>query len=340
MPVPLVLVRHPACFAHDTGAGHPEAPARLRGILDAVQADPDLAGLLVEMDALPVEAEYLVRAHTEDHVSFVRDLADRARRHGRIEWIDPDTAVSAKSFLAAVAAAGCAATAAELVATGHARTAFALARPPGHHAHAQRASGFCLFNNVMVAARRLQSLGLARRILIVDWDVHHGDGTQAIAWEDPDTYYLSLHLSPHYPGTGAAGERGGAAAVGAVRNVPLPHGTSRAEYRRRFSDALGSSLDEFEPDLVFMSAGFDCLAGDPLGGLLLEPEDLHAITEEIAERTRSSAEGRVVAVLEGGYVPERIGAGAANVMRALAGLPAGSVAQAPGFRPHPNTPGF
>lgn len=323
MPVPLVLVKHAACFAHDTGPGHPEAPVRLSAILEAVHADPGLGPELVaEVEAQPVETQHLLGAHTADHVSFVRRLAERAQREGRIEWIDPDTAVSGNSFLAAIAAAGCAVTAAELVATGHARAAFALARPPGHHAGAQRAAGFCLFNNVLVAARRLQSLGLARRILVVDWDVHHGDGTQAIAWEDPNTYYLSLHLSPHYPGTGAARERGGGAGAGTIRNVPLGHGTGRLEYRRRFSEALASSLQEFEPDFVLMSAGFDCLAEDPLGGLLLEPEDLHAITEEVMERTRPSARGRVVAVLEGGYVPERMGLGAVNVLRALTGLPA------------------
>lgn len=332
MPVPLVLVKHPACFAHDTGPEHPEAPGRLSAVLDAVHADPDLGrDVVFEVDAQPVETEDLVRTHAVAHVSFVRELADRAQREGRIEWIDPDTAVSKRSFLAAVSAAGCATTAAELVATGHAQAAFALARPPGHHAGYQRAAGFCLFNNVMVAARRLQSVGLARNILVVDWDVHHGDGTQSIVWEDPSVYYLSLHLYPHYPGTGRASERGGGAGAGTIRNVPLPPGTGRMEYRSSFLEALASTLGEFEPDFVFISAGFDCLAHDPLGGLLLEPEDLHAITEHVVARTRASAEGRVVAVLEGGYVPERMGLGAVNVLRALTGLPAASerLAQAP-----------
>ncbi len=338
MPVPLVLVKHPACFAHDTGAGHPEAPARLTAILDAVRSDPALGrDVLVEVDAQPVETEYLVQVHSAAHVSLVRELSDRAERRGSIEWIDPDTAVSGNSFLAAVSSAGCAVTAAELVAAGHARAAFALARPPGHHAAHERAAGFCLFNNVMVAVRRLQSVGLARRVLVVDWDVHHGDGTQALVWEDPTTYYLSLHLYPHYPGTGAASERGAGPGTGTIRNVPLPIGTDRGEYRRSFSEALGASLEEFEPDLVLVSAGFDCLAEDPLGGLLLEPEDLHAITAELVDRTRPSAGGRIVAVLEGGYVPERVGLGAVNVLRALAGLPAATgraehAARAPGER--------
>jgi acetoin utilization deacetylase AcuC-like enzyme len=323
MSRPVVLVTHAACAAHDTGPGHPESPARLAGILDAVRADPALGrGVLVETGAQPAEAEDLLLAHAPAHVALVHDLAERAREQRRIDWIDPDTAVSGMSFLAALAAAGCAVTAAELVATGHARAAFALSRPPGHHAGLERAAGFCLFNNVVVAARRVLAVGLARRVLIVDWDVHHGDGTQAILWEDPATSYLSLHLHPHYPGTGAASERGGGAGAGTIRNVPLPPGTDRDTYRRVFSEALGASLLEFEPDLVLVSAGFDCLAGDPLGGLLLEPEDLHAITAEIVERTRASAGGRVVAVLEGGYVPERMGLAAVDVLRALAGLPA------------------
>ena len=334
MPVPVVLVKHPACFAHDTGPEHPEAPTRLSAILEAVHGDPDLGrDVLVEVDAQPVEASDLLQVHTARHVSFVRELADRARREGRIEWLDPDTAVSGSSFLAAVASAGCAATAAELVARGHARTAFALTRPPGHHAARERGAGFCLFNNVVVAARRLQSTGLARRVLVVDWDVHHGDGTQSLVWEDPSTYYLSLHLSPHYPGTGRPWERGAGAGVGLIRNVPLSPGTTRSEYRRRFSEALAAALREFEPELVLASAGFDCLAGDPLGGLLVEPEDLHAMMREIVERTRPSAEGRVVAVLEGGYVPARIALGARDVLRALAGLPAASEHVAHGWHP-------
>jgi acetoin utilization deacetylase AcuC-like enzyme len=323
VPVPVALVNHPLCSAHDTGPGHPEAPERLAGILEAVRADPALdGGLVVRVDAQPAEPDDLVLAHSPAHVALVRGMSERAARRGKIDWIDPDTAVSGASFASALAAAGCAITAAELVASGHAGAAFALCRPPGHHAGYDRAAGFCLFNNVVVAARRLQALGLAERVLFVDWDVHHGDGTQTILWEDPTTAYLSLHLYPHYPGTGADWERGGGPATGHVRNVPLAHGTSAEEYRRCFSAALAASLRLFEPDLVMMSAGFDCLAGDPLGGLLLEPEDLHAIVRETIERTRASAGGRVVAVLEGGYVPARVGLGAANVLRALAGLPA------------------
>jgi acetoin utilization deacetylase AcuC-like enzyme len=332
MERPVVLVSHPACFAHDTGAGHPESRARLSAILDAVRADPALGrDVLVEVDAQPAASEDLLLAHAPAHVTLVRRTSEQAARRGALDWLDPDTAISGASFLAASGAAGCAITAAELVATGHARAAFALARPPGHHAGYERAAGFCLFNNVVIAARRLQAFGLAERILIVDWDVHHGDGTQEILWEDPTTYALSLHLERHYPGTGSPAERGGGPGEGTVRNVPLRHGTTAAEYHLAFSEALGAALDEFRPDFVLASGGFDCLAGDPLGSLGLEPEDLHALTRELVERTRSSAAGRVVTVLEGGYVPARVGLGAVNVLRALAGLPAaaGDEARAP-----------
>lgn len=327
MPVPVVLVSHPACATHDTGPDHPEAPGRLAAIRDAVRGDPALGrDVLVEVDAQPAEPGDLVLAHSAEHVALVRSMSERAARRARVDWIDPDTAVSGASFTAALAAAGCAITAAELVATGRAQAGFALSRPPGHHAGYDRAAGFCLFNNAVIAARRLQAAGLAQRVLFVDWDVHHGDGTQTILWEDPATAYLSLHLWPHYPGTGAAWERGGGAAAGNVRNVPLEQGTSRAEYRRRFIEGLSASLRSFAPDFVMVSAGFDVLAGDPLGGLSLEPEDLHTLTLEIVERTHTSAQGRVVAVLEGGYVPERVGLGVVNVLRALAGLPARAAA--------------
>jgi len=181
--------------------------------------------------------------------------------------------------------------------------------------------GFCLFNNVAIAARWAQTARGVGRVLIVDWDVHHGNGTQEIFYADPSVYYLSLHQSPHYPGTGAAEERGAGAGLGATRNVPIPAGLPAAEYRRLFEEALDAALNEFSPELVLVSAGFDCLAGDPLGDLLLEPVDLHGLTRTLVERTRSTAGGRVVAVLEGGYAPDRVGRGVVQVIRALGGLP-------------------
>jgi acetoin utilization deacetylase AcuC-like enzyme len=320
---PVAVVSHPACQAHDTGPVHPESRGRLPAIHAAIHADPALAaGVVVEVDGQPADVDDLLRVHARDHVALLRATAEQAASRGVIDWLDPDTAVSGSSWLAVVAAAGCAITAAELVATGRARAAFALTRPPGHHARYDAATGFCLVNNVAVAARRLQATGLARRVLVVDWDAHHGDGTQAIFWDDPSVYVLSVHLEHEFPGTGAADERGGGDGRGTTRNLPLARGTAADEYRRRFGAALSATLDEFSPDFVLLSAGFDVLTGDPEGGFTLEPEDVHAVTAEIVDRTRASADGRVVAVLEGGYVPERIALGAVNVLRALAGLPA------------------
>jgi acetoin utilization deacetylase AcuC-like enzyme len=170
-----------------------------------------------------------------------------------------------------------------------------------------------------VEAMRALADGLARRVLVVDWDVHHGDGTQAVFWEDAAVHVLSLHLHPHYPHTGGADERGAGPGLGATRNVPLEPGTGGAGYLARFSEALDASLREARPDLVLVSAGFDLLAGDPQGGLALEPRDLHAVTAALLARA-DAAGAPVAAVLEGGYVPERLGAAVVNVARALARL--------------------
>jgi acetoin utilization deacetylase AcuC-like enzyme len=321
--VAVALVHHPACDAHDPGAGHPERPERLAAVRDAVRADPVLAdGEVVEIVPPPAALDDLLRVHSAAHVDLLRAVADRADRTGRTDWLDPDTAVSPGTWGAALAAAGCAIAAADAVVRGAAEGALAAVRPPGHHATRDAAMGFCLLNNVAIAARHAQARLGVGRVLVVDWDVHHGNGTQDAFWEDPSVHVLSLHLADHYPGTGAAGERGGGAGLGATRNVPLPAGTGGPAYRAAFSAALGDALDAFAPDLVLVSAGFDVLAGDPLGGLLLEPEDLHAMTRELVERTQPSARGRVAAVLEGGYVPARVGRGAVDVLRALAGLPA------------------
>jgi acetoin utilization deacetylase AcuC-like enzyme len=321
MPPSSALVQHPACNRHDTGPGHPENRDRLPAMLGAVHADAALSAALVERLGEPCSEEDLLRVHSADHVARMKEAADEARRSQEFVWIDPDTAVGPGSWEAALAAAGCAVTAAEMVMKGESATAFALSRPPGHHATVRQAMGFCLFNNVAVAIRRLQARKLVARVLVVDWDVHHGNGTQEIFAEDPSVYFLSLHLGDHYPGTGAAVERGAGAGFGTTRNVPLPPGTTPSEYCVRYLAALDEALASFAPELVLVSAGFDCLAGDPLGGLLLEPEDLHRLTADLMERT-ASAQGRVAAVLEGGYVPERIGSGLVNVLRAFAGLPA------------------
>ena len=321
MAAATALVGHAACGRHDTGWGHPEHQGRLPAILSAIEKDtPALMPVLEQREAIVADPGLLALAHTAAHVEGVRAAVERSRDEGALLHLDPDTVVSPASWDAALAAAGAVVSATDLVLDGIYDSAFALSRPPGHHAPADRAMGFCLFNNVAIAARHAQRRGVDR-VLVVDWDVHHGNGTQDIFYEDGSVYYLSTHLSPHWPGTGAITERGAGSGVGATRNVPLPHGIDADAFHRAFDDALAATLAEFSPDLLIVSAGFDCLAGDPLGGMLLEPRDLHRITVRLREATRPTAGGRMVVALEGGYAPPRVGAGVVAVLRALCGLP-------------------
>ncbi|GEJ56014.1 histone deacetylase family protein [Anaeromyxobacter diazotrophicus] len=324
MPEPVLITSNPACIRHDTGPEHPESAARLLALEAALAADRELSGTVVEERAAPASEQDLLRVHGAAHVERVRSAAAEAARTGGRVWLEEDTPVSAGSWEAALAAAGCAIAAAERVADGRPRRAFALARPPGHHASADRAMGFCLFDNAAVAARRLVASGRVRRVLVADADAHHGNGTQDIFYEDPSVYFLSLHLSPDYPWTGAAGERGAGAGLGKTRNIPLPRGADGGAYRARWAAALDEALAEFSPELVILSLGLDVLAGDPEGGFALVPRDLHGLVTDLLDRLPPQARGRVVTVLEGGYALDRIGAGFVEALRALAGLPPSS----------------
>ena len=273
------------------------------------------------MEGRAATDEELLRVHTPAHLERVRTAVAQAAAQDTVISLDEDTRVSSASWDAAVGSAGYAISAAELVASGTLRSAFVATRPPGHHATPDRAMGFCLFNSVAVAARALQAEGLAERVLIVDWDVHHGNGTQDVFYEDPSVYFCSLHQAPHWPGTGAAAERGSGDGEGTTLNVSLAAGTSAVDHRAAFERALDLVSEGFEPDFVLVSAGFDCMRGDPLGGLNLEPEDLHEMTRSLVDRAGQWCGGRVTAVLEGGYDPKRTGHGALAVIRALADLP-------------------
>jgi acetoin utilization deacetylase AcuC-like enzyme len=295
----------------------------LRALAQSVGRDLlTLHGRVEQMGAEEAQLEDLLRAHTAEHVETVRRACAQAAQERTLVALDSDTKVSGASWEAAVGSAGAGIAAARAVALGDLRTAFVAGRPPGHHATPDRAMGFCLFNSIAVATRWLQAAGHAERVLIVDWDVHHGNGTQDIFYEDPTVYFVSLHQSPHYPGTGAARERGAGEGEGTTLNVPLSAGTPRSDYLARFEEAVSTAVAGFTPDAVLVSAGFDLMAGDPLGGLLMEPEDLHAMTRFLVEEAASACDGRVIAFLEGGYDPARLGAGAVAVIRALSGLPA------------------
>ncbi len=322
MASPVALVLHADCARHDPGWGHPEHQGRLPAIVSALEADsPALHEHVLQIQPEPAPSEALARVHPPAYIASIAAAVEAAAASGTQVRLDADTAVSDASWDAATAAAGCAIEAARRVAHGDAPTAFALSRPPGHHAPPDRAMGFCLFNNVAVAARALQAEHDVGRVLIVDWDVHHGNGTQDAFYRDPSVYYLSQHQHPWYPGTGRSDERGTGPGQGTTRNVPVPAGLPVRAYMEAFEAALDATLHEFKPEFVLVSAGFDCLRGDPLGGQLLEPEDLHAMTRLLMDATDATAEGRIVMALEGGYHPKRMGLGVVRVLRALAGLP-------------------
>ena len=317
--LPTAFLMHEASSLHDTGWGHPEHQGRLRALATTLAADmPALHGRVVPVEPEPVAEDALLLVHTSAHVERVRRAVAQAAELGRIVELDPDTRVSGSSWEAALGSVAGAITAVHGVAEGRWTGAFVATRPPGHHAGAERAMGFCLFNNIAIAGRWLQSERHAERVLIVDWDVHHGNGTQEIFWEDASVFFLSLHQFPHWPGTGNADERGGGAGLGSTMNVPISPRTARPEYLRRYRDALDRALEAARPDFVLVSAGFDCLAGDPLGNLTLEPDDLHAMASALVGRAAESCGGRVVACLEGGYHPERTARAALQVIRALA----------------------
>lgn len=318
---PAVLL-HPDCGLHDTGWGHPEHQGRLRAIVEALERDSlVLLDAIVQLEPPYATEEALLRIHSPAHITAIRQACERAATERAVVSLDADTVVSPASWNAALAAAGGAITGAAMVAGGEVPSAFALGRPPGHHALPGRAMGFCLFNNVAIATRSLQVDHHVGRVLIVDWDVHHGNGTQDVFYDDPSVYYLSVHQSPWYPGTGYPDERGTGRGLGTTRNVALAAGASGASFLEQFEHALDAALAEFEPEFVLVSAGFDCMRADPLGGLLLEPRDLHVMTTRLIERALAFAGGRIVLTLEGGYAPERLGAGVVDVVRALAGLP-------------------
>ena len=302
-----ILFSHPSCIAHDPGPHHPESPGRLRAVLAALDG-PDFAAL-ERREAPRAGTDQIARVHDAAYVERVI-AAEPAEGHVRL---DPDTAMSPGSGEAALRAAGALCAAVDAVMAGDARNAFCAVRPPGHHAEHAQAMGFCLFNNVAIGAAHARAQHGVARVAVIDFDVHHGNGTQSAFAPDADLFFASTHQFPYYPGTGAASERG----VGNIVNVPLVAGDGSAAFRAAMSGTVLPALVEFAPGFVLISAGFDAHADDPLAALNFADDDYHWATAEIAAVAAECCAGRLVATLEGGYDLGALGRSAAAHVRAL-----------------------
>ena len=291
-----LLYYHPHFLKHDTGS-HPECAARLEQIVSHLES----SGLAAQCERPAWEAApepWITRVHGQEYFAEIQALASQGG--GRAE---SDTVVSPASVDAATLAAGAASDAVHRVVRGEQPRALCLVRPPGHHALPDSAMGFCLLGNVAIAARHaIDDLGL-NRLLIIDWDVHHGNGTQAMFYEDPRVGFFSIHRWPFYPGSGAKDETGTADGLGTTRNLPVTMGTSRDRYLSWFSRELEDFADKIQPELVLISAGFDSHREDPIGSIGLETEDFASLTQTVIDVATTHAQGRVVSILEGGYNP-------------------------------------
>jgi acetoin utilization deacetylase AcuC-like enzyme len=302
-----LLFTHRACLEHDPGPYHPESPDRLRAVLEALEA-PEFARL-ERREAPEAAIEDLIRVHPRGFVERLLAAVPESGHRG----IDADTILSPASGRAALRAAGAVVAAVDAVIAGEADNAFCAVRPPGHHAEPSRAMGFCLFNNIAVGALRAREAHGLGRVAVIDFDVHHGNGTQARFAEDASLFYASTHQFPLYPGTGAPSETG----VGNIVNVALPPMSGSQQFRLGMIRTILPALDAFRPELVLISAGFDAHRSDPLAQLMLEEADYTWVTECLLDIARQHAKGRVVATLEGGYNLAALAASAAAHLRVL-----------------------
>lgn len=309
--MPTLLLTHPVCLEHDTGEFHPECPDRLKAILAALEGE-DFAFL--HRDIAPhATVEQLLRVHPMHHIDRIMG----AIPHGdHVRHLDPDTVVSAQSGEAALRAAGAVCAAVDTILAGQARNAFCAVRPPGHHAERDQAMGFCLFNNVAVGALHAVEQHGLKRVAVIDFDVHHGNGTQHVFEEDARFFYASVHQDSAYPGTGEARETG----LGNIVNVPLPAGSGSHDFRTAFTDLILPRLRAFQPEMILVSAGFDAHAADPLAHMRLTTEDFRWVSNELVRMAEELCQNRLVSVLEGGYDLRALAACCAVHVRALMGI--------------------
>lgn len=309
------IVYHEIYEKHLTGPGHPETPERYKVVIDALRDDQAFWKGLKAIAPEKASQGLVQAAHTKEHFKRVED----AFANG-FAALDGDTMISMQSFDAAMFAAGGAITAVDAVMRGETDNAFVAARPPGHHATAERAMGFCLFNNVAIAARYAQNkYAEVDNVVIIDWDVHHGNGTQGIFYSDPSVYFFSMHQYPWYPGTGSRGETGQGKGLGSTMNLPMRAFTPAKEQVTQFEAAIEEVASKMKPDLIFISAGFDAHESDPLGQLQLENPDYERMTRTIMQWADEACGGRIVSCLEGGYNLGTLGQTVKAHVKALSG---------------------
>jgi acetoin utilization deacetylase AcuC-like enzyme len=307
--VPGLYIRHPSSFEHDTG-GHPENAGRLRAI-EAAMVEADWLGL-ERVEAPAASREQLLSVHPESHIDAIREISERGGG-----MIDMDTVASAGSYEAALHSAGAAVHGVDRIMGGEAPFAFCGTRPPGHHCEAARAMGFCLFNNIAVGVRHALAEHAAERVLVLDWDVHHGNGTEAIFYDSDEVLYASIHQSPLYPGTGARGDIGTGAGEGFTLNMPVPPGAGAAEFLGAIDDEVLPRAREYKPKLIAISAGYDAHRADPLANCELVEADYAAMTTRV--KTLGEELGAPVLIcLEGGYEPRALAASVVATLAALA----------------------
>ena len=303
-----LFIAHPACLSHDMGEGHPERPDRLRAVERALESE--VFQMLARDIAPRAEVETIARVHPRDYIEALRSASPTAG----IVAIDQDTSMCPATYEAALRAAGGAVFAVDEVMTRRARNAFVATRPPGHHAEVATPMGFCFFNNAAIAARHAQAAHGAERVAIMDFDVHHGNGTQHIFWDDASVMYTSTHEMPQYPGTGSIGERG---EHNQIVNAPLRTGDGGDAFRAALETVILPRIDEFAPDLIIISAGFDAHHRDPLGGLRLVEADYAWATRKLMDIASRRCGSHVVSVLEGGYDLDGLAKSAAAHVSAL-----------------------